>query len=104
MALPLRRSPQTLLVLQVFLAFPADWRYGYDISRDIGLKSGTLYPILMRLEESNLLESTWEATQTGRPPRHVYRLTGTGLQVAREYVRTDAPRHAAHARLAEAEG
>ncbi len=104
MPLPLRRSPQTLLVLQAFLASPGDWRYGYDISRDTGVKSGTLYPILMRLEANMLLESMWEKTRTGRPPRHVYRLTRSGVQAAREYVRAHAPRHAARARLAESEG
>jgi DNA-binding PadR family transcriptional regulator len=103
MSAPLRRSPQTLQVLQAFLAAPREWRYGYDISRDTGVKSGTLYPILMRLEDNELLESSWEPGETGRPPRHVYRLTPTGLKTAREYVRAHArPSHSA--RLAGAEG
>jgi DNA-binding PadR family transcriptional regulator len=100
----LRRSPQTLRVLELFLASPADWRYGYDISRDTGVKSGTLYPILMRLEDNRLLESSWETNETGRPPRHVYRLTRTGLQSAREYVRAHARRPSPSRRLAGAEG
>ena len=99
----LRRSPQTVQVLQAFLAVPREWRYGYDISRDTGVQSGTLYPILMRLEDNRLLESSWETNETGRPPRHVYRLTPAGLQSAREYVRAHA-RPSASARLAGAEG
>jgi PadR family transcriptional regulator PadR len=45
----LRLSPQTLLVLEALLVEPREWQYGYDISRTTELKSGTLYPILMRM-------------------------------------------------------
>ena len=65
MSFRLRRSPQTSLVLAEFLACQDEWRYGYDISRNTGLKSGTLYPILMRLAEHRLLETTWETTAEG---------------------------------------
>ena len=64
-----------------------EWRYGYDISRRTGLKSGTLYPILMRLAERGLLETSWETlerAEAGRPPRHLYRLTGDGVRYAWE--------------------
>jgi PadR family transcriptional regulator PadR len=81
----LRMSPQTLQVLDEFLHGPKDWKYGYDISRNTGLKSGTLYPILMRLAERKLLETSWEAAETGKPPRHLYRLTPDGMRFAREY-------------------
>lgn len=79
----LRLSPQTLLVLDAFLTDAAAWRYGYELSRGTGLKSGTLYPILMRMEERGLLETQWEAVEPGRPPRHMYRLTPDGAQFAR---------------------
>jgi DNA-binding PadR family transcriptional regulator len=49
-----------LEVLEAFFQSPKDWKYGYDISRNTGLKSGTLYPILMRLAERRLLETSWE--------------------------------------------
>ncbi len=78
-----RISPETLLVLQRFVQRPTDWRYGYELSRATRLKSGTLYPILMRLEKHRLLEARWVATQDGVPPRHTYRLTPNGLEVAR---------------------
>ena len=82
----MRRSPQMVLVLGEFLEAPSDWKYGYDISRSTGLKSGTLYPILMRLAERELMETQWEAGEPGRPPRHMYRLTADGVQYARQEV------------------
>ena len=85
-------SVQTLAVLNEFLQTPQDWRYGYDISRNAGLKSGTLYPILMRLAERSLLETRWETAEPGKPPRHMYRLTASGLQYARQQVNSTAKR------------
>ncbi len=82
----IRMSRQTLAVLVRLLAEPSSWRYGYDLSGETGLKSGTLYPILMRLTENRWLETRWEETEPGRPPRHLYRLTTSGLQQARGFV------------------
>ncbi|MGA3047894.1 MAG: PadR family transcriptional regulator [Terracidiphilus sp.] len=79
----LRLSPQTVLVLDAFLEQPEEWKYGYDLSRVTGLKSGTLYPILMRMAERKLLETEWEAGEPGKPPRHMYRFTPDGLRFAR---------------------
>jgi PadR family transcriptional regulator, regulatory protein PadR len=79
----LRLSPQTLLVLDAFLVRADEWKYGYDLSRATGLKSGTLYPILMRMAARELLETQWEAGEPGRPPRHMYRFTPDGLRFAR---------------------
>jgi PadR family transcriptional regulator, regulatory protein PadR len=77
-------SRQTLLLFRSFLERRGDWRYGYDLSRETGLKSGTLYPALMRLEEQGLLETRWEdPAQRGRPPRHMYRLNGAGAVAAK---------------------
>src|SRR5580704_11085487 len=81
----MRRSPQTTRVLAEFLRDEKAWRYGYDISRNTGLKSGTLYPILMRLAEHKLLETSWETPEMGKPPRHLYRLTPDGRRFAREH-------------------
>ena len=81
----LRLSPQTLQLLDSFLQKPLEWKYGYDISRNTGLKSGTLYPILMRLAERKLLETSWEIAEPGKPPRHLYRLTPDGMRFAREH-------------------
>jgi PadR family transcriptional regulator, regulatory protein PadR len=79
----LRLSPQTILILDAFLTQPKDWKYGYDLSRLTSLKSGTLYPILMRLAERKLLETQWETGEPGKPPRHMYRFTPDGLRFAR---------------------
>jgi PadR family transcriptional regulator, regulatory protein PadR len=78
-------SPQAQKVLQALGARPGEWRYGYELGAQVGLKSGSLYPILMRLSDGGLLESQWEAAPPlGRPPRHLYRLTAIGLTVAAE--------------------
>jgi PadR family transcriptional regulator, regulatory protein PadR len=87
-----RLSPETLLVLARFLERPTEWRYGYELSRVTGLKSGTLYPILMRLEKHALLEACWVATEDGVPPRHTYRLTPNGLELARTQFAGARPR------------
>jgi PadR family transcriptional regulator PadR len=80
-----RFSEQTLALLAVFIEQPRKWRHGYDLSRDTGLQSGTLYPILMRLCDRGLLESKWEASsEPGRPPRHIYKLTVSGGALAKE--------------------
>ena len=78
-------SRQTALLLATLLEKPSQWRHGYGISRVTGLKSGTLYPLLMRLAEQGFLESKWQETdRPGAPPRHVYRLTASGRVLARE--------------------
>jgi|ERR1035438_506341 PadR family transcriptional regulator PadR len=81
----LRLSPQTLLLLDAFLQTPKHWKYGYDISRSTGLKSGTLYPLLIRLAERKLLETSWETAEVGKPPRHLYRLTADGVRFAHKH-------------------
>jgi PadR family transcriptional regulator PadR len=85
-------SHQTRTLLQALLEAPATWRHGYDLTQQTGLKSGTLYPILMRLADQGLLESKWiEAEQPGRPPRHAYRLSQGGLVLAREVAKVGSP-------------
>jgi PadR family transcriptional regulator PadR len=80
-----RPSAHTLLLLEALNGKPRKWQYGYELSQVTGLKSGTLYPILMRLSDRGQLESQWQpAEQPGRPPRHMYRLTAMGETFARE--------------------
>jgi DNA-binding PadR family transcriptional regulator len=89
MGIRLRISHQTLDILEALLARPSQWHYGYAISRQTSIPSGTLYPILMRLDKSGWLETRWEDAPTaGRPPRHLYRLTGNGREWAREELRS----------------
>jgi PadR family transcriptional regulator, regulatory protein PadR len=83
MARPRKPSAQTVAVLQALAADPAGWRYGYDLGRDTGLAAGSLYPILIRLGDRGQLEARWEPSpQPGRPARHLYRLTPSGLALA----------------------
>jgi PadR family transcriptional regulator, regulatory protein PadR len=80
-----RPSAQTTAVVLALAETPSAWRYGYELCRQLGLKAGSVYPILMRLADRGLLETSWEAdAPAGRPPRHLYRLTGPGRALAAE--------------------
>ena len=93
-------SRQTLSVLSHLAAAPVEWRYGYDLCKATGLKSGTLYPLLIRLHEQGYLEAEWRAPQVeGRPPRHAYRLTSAGRALAEDAKAVEA-RPALRPRLA----
>jgi PadR family transcriptional regulator, regulatory protein PadR len=73
-----------LKLLAALSAQAQQWRHGYDLMKETGLMSGTLYPLLMRMTEQGLVEAEWrEPAQPGRPPRHAYRLTAEGLALAR---------------------
>jgi|SRR3954447_2202448 len=85
-------SPQAVSVLQALAAEPTRWRYGYDLGAQLGLKSGSLYPILVRLADHALLEAKWEQGPAGKPPRHLYRLTAAGLSEAAKLADTMARR------------
>lgn len=83
MTRPANASWQTRKLLSALAAKPRTWRHGYELSKETGITSGTLYPSLMRLSDQGLLESKWgESEGTGRPPRHLYRLTSQGLALA----------------------
>ncbi|WP_028062339.1 PadR family transcriptional regulator [Solirubrobacter soli] len=93
-----RPSPQTVAVLAALARDPAAPRYGYELGKEVGLEAGTLYPILMRLTERGLLEAGWESDPpAGRPPRHLYRITGAGERAAAEI---GVPAHGASLRPA----
>lgn len=84
-------SRQTCALLGALFEQPRAWRHGYELSKDTGLKSGTLYPQLIRLCDQGFLDSRWKETEKpGRPPRHVYRLTASGHALARELVASTA--------------
>jgi PadR family transcriptional regulator PadR len=71
-------------VFRAFLDDPAAPRYGYDLMKTAALPSGTLYPLLARLEAQTLVVSAWETPRhDGERPRRYYRLTGEGIRVAR---------------------
>lgn len=88
-------SPQTIAVLRALAQSPAEWRYGYDLCQELDLKAGTLYPILIRLADRGWLDTAWENdAPPGRPPRHMYRLTEAGCEMAGELKRASARKHA----------
>lgn len=77
-----RITTSVLRVVSAMLADPAAERYGLDLMADTGLASGTLYPILVRLERAGWVESRWEdidPVAEGRPSRRYYRLTPDGV-------------------------
>ena len=64
-----RPSPQTAAVIAALAQEPEAWRYGYDLCQQLGMKAGSMYPILMRLADRGLLETTWATEmEPGRPP------------------------------------
>lgn len=102
MAPPLRITTTLVQVLEVFLDDPAAERYGLDVMRVTGMPSGTVYPILIRLQGIGWLQAHWEdidPVQAGRPARRWYRLTPDGVQSARAelaaYRQRRAPRRGA---------
>jgi PadR family transcriptional regulator, regulatory protein PadR len=81
-----RMTLPTQLVLRELLAEPTREKYGLQLCADAGLPSGTIHPILARLEALGWVESRWEDTaaahQEGRPRRRYYRLTTEGAEHA----------------------
>jgi PadR family transcriptional regulator, regulatory protein PadR len=87
---PLRMTIPTQLVLQALLEDPQRELYGIEIGAAAGLPSGTVHPILARLEGVGWLQSRWEEIdprREGRPPRRYYRLTASGVHSVREALR-----------------
>jgi PadR family transcriptional regulator PadR len=101
MARARRPSPQTVAVLDALAARASDWSHGYDLCRALGLKAGTVYPILIRLAERGIVETAWEKeVPPGRPPRHLYRLSAAGAELVREVRRAEAQRTSRRPRVA----
>jgi PadR family transcriptional regulator PadR len=90
-----RMTLQTLAILKVLLTEPREPRYGLDIAREAGLKGGTLYPALARLERAGWLTSFREdidEASEGRRKRRYYRLTGQGASKARQVLEAESQR------------
>jgi DNA-binding PadR family transcriptional regulator len=89
------RRPTGHAITVVVLALaeqPATWRHGYELCQQLDLEAGRLYPALMALADRGLLETTWERdVPAGRPPRHLYRLTGPGRVLAAELAAAPSP-------------
>src|SRR5215218_9744048 len=82
-----RMTLSVQLVLHALLEDPTRQMYGLEIGATAGLPSGTVHPILARLEGIGWLESQWEEIdprEQGRPQRRYYKLTASGAQSARQ--------------------
>ncbi len=79
-----RRETMTFATLSVLQAIARGYRYGFDIMDATDLPSGTVYPILGRLDESGLARSRWEDQEIAhgkkRPPRRYYEVTVRGKE------------------------
>lgn len=86
------KSQRRLRVLSALLAWPDGEYYGWELAQRTGLRSGTLYPILSRLQRDGWLTSEWEDAGNDRPRRRCYRLTTEGCAAAEAAV-ADATAH-----------
>jgi PadR family transcriptional regulator, regulatory protein PadR len=80
-AKPPRITGPILKVLKELMACPDSGLSGAEIARATGLASGTLYPILFRLEKSGWLNSRWEEvdpSEVKRPRKRLYNVTALG--------------------------
>jgi PadR family transcriptional regulator len=76
-------SPQATAVVLALADQRSGWSHGYELCRELDLKAGTVYPILMRLAERGQVVTSWETDPpSGRPPRHLYRLSDAGVELA----------------------
>lgn len=91
MADEVRITGPLLNVVQMFLQHPGKPLSGADIAKGTKLQSGTLYPLLNRLEVAGWLSSSWEEVspqEAGRPRRRLYEVTGAGAKSARAALRS----------------
>lgn len=79
----MKNTAATRTVLAEMLARPSEEHYGYDLLKALGIKAGSLYPILDRLESEGWLTSEWRDSPGNRPRRRCYRLTGLGTRQAK---------------------
>ena len=77
-------KPLSLSAVAVLDAITRDLRHGFDIMDATSLPSGTVYPILSRLERDGYVRSRWEAQTTAvrekRPARRYYEVTAAGAK------------------------
>lgn len=77
-------SNHARILLAALLEARQRWSHGYELASLTGIQSGTLYPLLIRLEAQGFLKAEWQQpAASGRPPRHAYRLTAAGERLAR---------------------
>lgn len=87
-------SRQAAQLFSVLLEQPDTWRHGYDLMQATSLKSGSLYPLLIRLADDHYLDARWETDANSGRPRREYRLNAAGKSLATERVSRFAAREA----------
>lgn len=99
-----RITPATRAVLRALLSDPVGRHYGLELSRAAELPSGTIYPMLARLERYGWIKGKWESvdpSREGRPRRKYYALTGKGARSARDILGTQSIDRQRYSRGAE---
>ena len=92
MSKPPQMTSHTMKVLEAVISEPGS--SGADIARRTKMASGTLYPILLRLEGAGWLESSWEVGSPealGRPRKRFYRVTAEGAKAVRKIAQEMQP-------------
>jgi PadR family transcriptional regulator PadR len=87
MSANIRMSAPTLKLLKFMIESPRQGRSGAEISKATKVGSGTMYPLLQRLEMAKWIEGEWEnidPSDAGRPKRRFYKLTPVGQVGARD--------------------
>ena len=85
-----QRRPSKQMIALLDALSDRQWHHGYDLMKETGLLSGTLYPLLMRMTDQRLVEAEWrEPAQPGRPARHAYRLTAMGYSLSQDVALSD---------------
>lgn len=80
-------SLQALRVLHCLFQHTNNATCGADLIKELNIFSGTIYPILLRLEKNGFVESKWEIetpSMLGRPRRRLYTITGDGIRAAQD--------------------
>lgn len=98
MVRPSHSSAQAAALFRALLAAPEAWRHGYALMQETGLKSGSLYPLLIRLADDGFLDSAWEEVRADARPRRLYRLTPSGRSLAHNRLERFAARQNAGSR------
>lgn len=84
------RRPLSLSTVTVLQALASGYAYGFDVMDATSLPSGTVYPILSRLERAGFIRAHWEeaaaAREEKRPARRYYKVTPTGVEVLEEMI------------------
>lgn len=99
---PPHTSRQAAELFAALLDQPDRWWHGYALMQATGLKSGSLYPLLIRLADDGYLDARWQVEDDNARPRREYRLTAAGKSLAAERIARFEARKAAKQRRAGA--